>query len=91
MNNGFTLGQATTVKTGLRVTRVFIMQDFFKNVSRYPRFLISFTLGILFNALEPLMPLLQRPTTAITLVGALVAALVFLTFTLRAMLGLSAV
>jgi type II secretory pathway component PulF len=67
------------------------MQDFFKNVSRYPRFLISFTLGILFNALEPLMPLLKRPTTAIALLGTVVAALVFLSFTLRAMLGLAAV
>jgi len=65
------------------------MQEFFKNVSRYPRYLISFTLGILFNAIEPLMPLLKRPTTAIALVGIVIATFVFLTFTLRAMLGLS--
>ena len=37
------------------------------------------------------MPMLKRPTTAIALVGAAVATLVFLTFTLRAMLGLAAV
>ncbi|MGF1460233.1 MAG: DUF751 family protein [Leptolyngbyaceae cyanobacterium] len=65
------------------------MQEFFKNVSRYPRFLISFTLGIFFNAIEPLMPLLRRPTTAIALVGIVISTFVFLTFTLRAMLGLS--
>lgn len=67
------------------------MKDFFDNVFRYPRYLISFSLGILFNAFEPLIPLFQRPATAIALIGTLVAGLVFLTFTLRAMLGLSAV
>lgn len=66
------------------------MQEFFNNVSRYPRYLISFTLGIFFNAIEPLMPLLKRPVTAIALVGLVIATLVFLTFTLRAMLGLTA-
>ena len=66
------------------------MQEFFNNVSRYPRYLISFTLGIFFNAVEPLMPLLKRPTAAIALVGAVIATFIFLTFTLRAMLGLSA-
>ncbi|NER78170.1 MAG: DUF751 family protein [Leptolyngbya sp. SIO1D8] len=67
------------------------MQEFFNNVSRYPRYLISFTLGIFFNAIEPLMPMLSRPTTAIALVGAFIATFLFLTFTLKAMLGLSAV
>ncbi len=67
------------------------MQEFFQNVSRYPRYLISFSLGIFFNAIEPLMPLLKRPTTAIALVGIVVSVFVFLTFTLKAMLGLSAV
>ncbi|MGF1524162.1 MAG: DUF751 family protein [Leptolyngbyaceae cyanobacterium] len=67
------------------------MQEFFKNVSRYPRYLISFTLGIFFNAIEPLMPLIKKPTTAIALVGIAISVFLFLTFTLRAMLGLSAV
>ncbi|MGD1941361.1 MAG: DUF751 family protein [Leptolyngbyaceae cyanobacterium] len=66
------------------------MQEFFKNVSRYPRFLISFSLGIFFNAIEPIVPLLKRPTTAIALVGLVISAFVFLSVTLRAMLGLSA-
>ncbi|MBE9155661.1 DUF751 family protein [Nodosilinea sp. LEGE 06152] len=64
------------------------MKDFFDNVSRYPRYFISFTLGVFFNAARPLVPLLQRPSTAIALIGALVAGFLFLTFTLRAMLGL---
>ena len=65
------------------------MQEFFKNVSRYPRFLISFSLGILYNALEPLKPLLEKPTTAIALIGAALATLVYLTLTLQAMMELS--
>lgn len=65
------------------------MQEFFNNVSRYPRYFISFTLGIFFNAIAPLMPLLKRPTTAIALVGFVISLFIFLTFTLRAMLGLS--
>jgi len=65
------------------------MQEFFDNVLRYPRYLISFSLGIFFNAIEPLMPLLKRPTTAVALVGIVISTFVFLTFTLRAMLGLS--
>ncbi len=65
------------------------MKEFFENVFRYPRYLISFSLGILYNAVQPLVPLFQRPATAVALVGAVVAGFLFLTFTLRAMLGLS--
>ncbi len=64
------------------------MKDFFDNISRYPRYFISFTLGVFLNAAQPLVPLLKRPTTAIALVGAVVAGFLFLTFTLRAMLEL---
>lgn len=64
------------------------MEDFFNNVSRYPRYLISFTLGVFYTALSPLMPLFKRPSTAIATVAALVSGFLFLAFTLRAMLGL---
>lgn len=67
------------------------MQDFFENVQRYPRYLISFTLGVLYAFVEPLIPLLKRPTTAIALITFLIAGFMFLTFTLRAMLGLNGV
>ena len=65
------------------------MQEFFQNVSRYPRYFITFTLGVLYSALAPLLPLLRKPTTAVALIGAFIAAFVFLSLTLRAMLGLS--
>ncbi|MGD1863986.1 MAG: DUF751 family protein [Phormidesmis sp.] len=65
------------------------MQEFFANVSRYPRYLISFSLGVFYNAVEPLVPLLKRPSTAIALVSAVVASFIGLVFTMQAMLGLS--
>ena len=65
------------------------MDEFFTNVTRYPRYLISFTLGILYNAVAPLAPLFQKPLTAIPLICAIIAGFIGLTFTLRAMLGLA--
>ncbi len=65
------------------------MQEFFDNISRYPRYLISFSLGIFYNAISPLVALLKRPTTAIALISATIAFFIGLSFTLRAMLGLS--
>jgi uncharacterized membrane protein YjjP (DUF1212 family) len=67
------------------------MQEFFENVSRYPRYLISFILGTLMAAFSPLLPLFKRPSTAIAAIGFLVAGFAFIAFTLRAMLGLDAV
>lgn len=66
------------------------MQDFFENVSRYPRYLITFILGTFISFLSPLLPLFKRPSTAIVTVGFFVAAFAFIAFTLRAMLGLDA-
>lgn len=67
------------------------MQEFINNISRFPRFFITVTLGIFFFLFEKLKPLLDRPVTAIALVSSIVATFVFLVFTLRAMLGLSPV
>lgn len=64
------------------------MQDFIDNVSRYPRYFVSFTLGVLYTLISPLIPLFQRPTTAIATSLFVLAALAFFGFTLRAMLGL---
>ncbi len=67
------------------------MGDFLSNVSRYPRYLISFTLGIFFSFFSWLQPLLKNPLGAIALIGLLVSGFIFLYFTLRAMLGLTGV
>lgn len=63
------------------------MQDFFSNVSRYPRYLISFSLGVLLTMFSPLLPLFKRPVTAVATVLFLLAGFLFIGFTLRAMLG----
>ncbi|NCJ06704.1 DUF751 domain-containing protein [Synechococcales cyanobacterium C] len=63
------------------------MQDFLENISRYPRYLIALVLGVFWNFLEPLVPLLRRPVTGIALVGGFISTMVFLSLTLRAMLG----
>jgi hypothetical protein len=67
------------------------MKDFFENVSRYPRFLFTIIFGIFYSLFERLKPLLERPVTAIALIGILISGFLFLGFTLRAMLGLSPV
>ena len=65
------------------------MQDFFQNVSRYPRYLISFSLGIFWFFLQQLKPFLKNPVTAIALVGFLAGGFSLLYLTLEAMLGIS--
>jgi membrane protein insertase Oxa1/YidC/SpoIIIJ len=65
------------------------MQDFFENVLRYPRYLIAIILGLFWNFLEPLIPMLRRPSTAIAVIGLLISSFIFLGLTLKAMLGLS--
>ncbi|HEY9638795.1 MAG TPA: DUF751 family protein [Coleofasciculaceae cyanobacterium] len=67
------------------------MKEFLENVSRYPRYLIAVTLGIFFALFERLRPLLSRPLTAIALIGLLIGGFLFISFTLRAMLGFSPV
>ena len=67
------------------------MQEFFENVSRYPRYLISLILGIFISLFERIRPLFDKPLTAIALVGILIGGFAFLVFTLRAMLGLTPV
>ncbi|MEQ8753555.1 DUF751 domain-containing protein [Coleofasciculus sp. G1-WW12-02] len=67
------------------------MKDFLQNISRYPRYLISITLGIFFALFERFKPVLSNPVSAIALVGLVVGTFLFLAFTLRAMLGLNPV
>jgi hypothetical protein len=67
------------------------MQDFFQNVSRYPRYLISLILGIFWAFFAQLKPFLQNPFTAIALIGFFVGGFALLYLTLEAMLGLNSI
>lgn len=68
-----------------------MFDGFWDNVFRYPRYLITTALGVMLSLLSPLAPLLKRPVTLVALICLLVSSFVFVSLTLRAMLGLSAV
>ncbi|BDA67439.1 hypothetical protein RIVM261_081020 [Rivularia sp. IAM M-261] len=68
-----------------------MFDGFWENISRYPRYFITTLLGVLLNLFAPMAPLLKRPITVIALIGILVSSLVFVSLTLRAMLGLTPV
>jgi Protein of unknown function (DUF751) len=68
-----------------------MFDGFWDNISRYPRYFVTIILGIFLNTFGWLAPLLQRPVTAIALGGFLVGLLIFVSLTLRAMLGVSPV
>ena len=63
------------------------MREFFLNVTRYPRYLITFTLGVLSSVAEPLARRRSNPVTAVALVGALISGFISLTLVLRAMVS----
>ena len=63
------------------------MRDFFLNVTRYPRYLIAFGLGVANSVFEPLALRRSNPVTAVALVGALVSGLLSLSLILRAMVS----
>ena len=66
-----------------------MFEGFWENVLRYCRYFITIILGVLLNVFAPLTPLFKRPITAIATVSLLIAIVIFISFTLRAMLGLS--
>lgn len=61
------------------------MKDFFINVTRYPRYLIAFSLGVLNSVAEPLAQRRSNPVTAVALIGAVVSGLISVGLVLRAM------
>jgi uncharacterized membrane protein YjjP (DUF1212 family) len=61
------------------------MKDFLVNVTRYPRYLIAFGLGVLNSVVDPLLQRLSNPVTAVALVGALLSGLLSLGLGLHAM------
>ena len=61
------------------------MGEFFTNVSRYPKYLITIVLGVFTAAISPLLKRSSNPVTAIALVGALLSGLMTLAFLVRAM------
>lgn len=63
------------------------MKEFFLNVTRYPRYLIAFGLGVANSVFEPLMARTRNPVTAVALIGAAISGLLSLGLVLRAMVS----
>ena len=61
------------------------MREFFVNVTRYPRYLIAFTLGVMNSVAEPLARRRSNPVTAVALIGALISGMITMGLVLRAM------
>ena len=61
------------------------MGEFFSNVSRYPKYLITIVLGVFTAAISPLIRRGNNPVTAIALVGALLSGIMTIIFLLKAM------
>ena len=61
------------------------MREFFLNVTRYPRYLVAFTLGVMNSVAEPLARRRSNPVTAVALIGALISGFITLSLVLRAM------
>ena len=61
------------------------MREFFLNVTRYPRHLVAFTLGVMNSVAEPLAQRRSNPVTAVALIGALISGFISLSLVLRAM------
>ena len=63
------------------------MREFFINVTRYPRYLIAFSLGVLNSVAEPLARRRSNPVTAVALIGALISGTISMALVLRAMVN----
>ena len=64
-----------------------VMKDFFLNVTRYPRYLVAFGLGVANSVFEPLAARGRNPVTAVALIGAGVSGMLSLGLILRAMVN----
>lgn len=68
-----------------------MFDGFWDNIGRYPRYFVTTLLGVFLNAFGWLEPVFKRPIALAAFISLLVGILVFVSFTLRAMLGLSTI
>ena len=61
------------------------MGEFFSNVARYPKYLISIIVGGLVALLEPLFKNTKNPYTAVGLIATIISAFIAIFFLLQAM------
>ena len=61
------------------------MGEFFSNVARYPKYLISIIIGGVVALLGPLFKNISNPITGIALISSLISAIITFVFLLKAM------
>ena len=61
------------------------MGEFFSNVARYPKYLISIIAGGLVALLEPLFKNRSNPLTLVALISSVISAFITVYFVLQAM------
>ncbi|MBK16780.1 MAG: hypothetical protein CMK49_02035 [Prochlorococcus sp. SP3034] len=61
------------------------MGEFFSNVARYPKYLISIIIGGLVALIEPLFKNIKSPYTFVSLVASIISAFITVFFLLQAM------
>ena len=61
------------------------MGEFFSNVARYPKYLITIILGVFASFSEPLVRRSKNPLTAISIISALISGVLTLFFIVRGM------
>ena len=64
------------------------MNDFWNNISRYPRFFISSLVGLILVILTPFKNLFKVPKFRIVLITLVLSLIVLIYFIIRNMLGL---
>ena len=70
-----------------RITNYSFMSNFWNNISRYPRFFISSTAGLILILLTPLKNLLKIPKLRIVVISLSISFLILLYLILQSMLG----
>ena len=61
------------------------MGEFFSNVARYPKYLISIIIGGIVALLRPLFKNISNPVTAVALISSIISAMITIFFVLQAM------
>ena len=61
------------------------MGEFFSNVARYPKYLISIIVGGIVALLGPLFKNKSNPVTAVALISSIISAMITIFFVLQAM------
>ena len=61
------------------------MGEFFSNVARYPKYLVSIIVGGIVALLGPLFKNISNPVTAVGLISSIISAMITIFFVLQAM------